>query len=142
MNDTVGLKDLYIDEKSKIYLKEIAMWSRFFAILGFIKSGILLLSSIVIPLIAHKIESHFDHDLPIWGMTLFFLLMATLAYFPSNYLYCFAKYTRRAISLNDQDMMRHALQSLKTYSRFLGILFIIILCIYPIAVVSTIIFYL
>jgi len=140
MNDTTDFKDLCIDERSKIYLKEITMWGRFFAILGFVKSGILLLSSIVIPLIAHKIESHFDHDLPIWGMTLFFLFMAALAYFPSNYLYCFAKYTRRAINLNDQDVMRHALQSLKAYSRFMGILFIIILCIYPIAVVSVLMF--
>ncbi len=139
MNDTADFKNLCIDEKSKIYLKEIAMWSKFFAILGFIKSGILLLSSMVIPLITHNIESHFDHDPPIWGMTLFFLLMATLAYFPSNYLYCFAKYTRRALSLDDQDVMRHALESLKAYSRFMGILFIIILCIYPIAIVSAII---
>ena len=141
MNDTADFKNLCIDEQSKIYLKEIAMWGRFFAILGFIKSGILLLSSIVTPLIAHKVESHFDQDLPIWGITLFFILMAALAYFPSNYMYCFAKYTRRAISLDDQDVMRHALQSLKAYSRFIGILFIIILCIYPIAIVTAIIIY-
>ncbi|WP_372641857.1 hypothetical protein [Ancylomarina sp.] len=141
MNDTADLKDLCIDEISKTYLKEIAMWGKFLAILGFVKSGILLLSSIVFPLIAHKIESHFNHDLPTLGMTLFFLLMAALAYFPSNYLFCFARYTKKALSLGDQDIMRHALQSLKAYCRFIGILFIIILCLYPIAIVTAIIIY-
>lgn len=139
MNDTADFKDICIDKQSKKYLREIAMWGKFLAILGFIKTGILLLSSIVFPLIAHKIESHFNHDLPIWGMTLFFLMMAALAYFPSNYLYCFARYTKRALSQDDQDVMRHALQNLKSYCRFIGILFIIILCIYPIAIVSAII---
>ena len=141
MNDTADFKDLCIDEQSKIYLKEIAMWGKFLAILGFIKFGFLLLYAIVFPLISHKLESHFDHDLPVIGITLFFLFMAVLVYFPSNFLYCFARYTKRALKQNDQDIIRHAFQSLKAYYRYVGILVIIMLCLYPVAIITAIIIY-
>ena len=141
MNDTADFKDLCIDEQSKIYLKEIAMWGKFMAILGFIKFVLLLLYTIIFPLVAHKIEAHFDHDIPIIGITLFFLFMAVIVFFPSNYLYCFARFTKKALKQNDQDVMRHAFQSLKAYYRYMGILIIILLCIYPIAIVTAIIIY-
>ncbi|MGZ2371010.1 hypothetical protein ACXR6G_14620 [Ancylomarina sp. YFZ004] len=141
MTDTADLKNLCIDEQSKIYLKEIAMWGKFMAILGFIKFGFLLLYTIVFPLVAHKIEAHFDHDLPLIGITFFFLFMAILVYFPSNFLYCFARCTKKALKQNDQDVLRHAFQSLKAYYRYIGILVIILLCIYPIAIVAAIIIY-
>ncbi len=141
MNDTADFKDLCIDKQSKLYLKEIAMWGKFMAILGFIKFGFLLLYTIVFPLVAHKIEAHFDHDLPIIGITFFFLFMAVLVYFPSNFLYGFARCTKKALKQNDQDVMRHAFQSLKAYYRYIGILVIILLCIYPIAIITAIIIY-
>lgn len=141
MNDTADFKDLCIDEKSKVYLKEIAMWGKFMAILGFIKFGFFLLYTIVFPLVAHKIEAHFDYDLPVIGITFFFLFMAVLVYFPSNFLYCFARFTKKALKQNDQDVMRHAFQSLKAYYRYIGILLIILLCMYPIAIVTAIIIY-
>ena len=110
-------------------------------ILGFIKFCFLLLYTVVFPLISHKLESHFDHDLPVVGITLFFLFMAVLVYFPSNFLYCFARYTKRALKQNDQDIMRHAFQSLKAYYRYIGILIIIMLCMYPVAIITAILIY-
>jgi len=141
MNDTADFKDLCIDEQSKTYLKEIAMWGKFLAILGFIKFGFLLIYAIVFPLISHKLESHFDYDLPVIAITLFFLFMAALVYFPSNFLYCFAHCTKRALKQGDQDIMRHAFQSLKAYYRYVGILLIIMLCMYPVVIITAIIIY-
>ncbi len=141
MNDTADFKELCIDEQSKSYLKEIAMWGKFMSILGFIKFGFLLLYTIVFPLVAHKIEAHFKHDLPVIGITFFFLFMAALVYFPSNFLYRFAHCTKRALKQNDQDIMRHAFQSLKAYYRYIGILIIIMLCMYPVAIITAIIIY-
>lgn len=141
MNDSADFNNLCIDDESKIYLKEIAMWGKFMAILGFIKFGFLLLYTIVFPLVAHKIQTHFDHDLPVIGITCFFLFMAVLVYFPTNFLYRFARCTKRALKQNNQDIMRHAFQSLKAYYRYVGILLIIMLCTYPIIIITAIIIY-
>lgn len=141
MNDTAEFKDLCIDKQSKIYLKEIAMWGKFLAILGFIKFGFLILYTIVFPLISHKLEAHLNYDLPVIGITLFFLFMAVIVYFPSNFLYCFSRCTKRALKQNDQDIMRHAFQSLKAYYRYVGILVIVMLCMYPVAIITAIIVY-
>ena len=62
MTDTADFKELCIDEQSQIYLKEIAMWGKLFAILGFIKFGFLLLYTIIFPLVADKIELHLKYD--------------------------------------------------------------------------------
>ncbi|MDE5422267.1 hypothetical protein L3073_08600 [Ancylomarina sp. DW003] len=141
MNDTAEFKDLCIDKQSKIYLKEIAMWGKFLAILGFIKFGFLILYTIVFPLISHKLEAYLNYDLPVIGITLFFLFMAVIVYFPSSFLYCFARCTKRALKQNDQDIMRHAFQSLKAYYRYVGILVIVMLCMYPVAIITAIIVY-
>jgi len=141
MNDSTEIKDLCIDERSNNYLKEIAMWGTFLAILGYIKCGVLLLFTIVFPLTATKIESHFAHDIPKVMITFGFFILAVIVYFPSNYLYLFAKYTKRALIQNDQDVMRHAFQSLKAYYRFFGILVIVIFCLYLIAIVTAIILF-
>jgi len=141
MNDTAEERDICIDERSKKDLKEIAMWGKFFAILGFVKFGFLLLFTLVFPLTATKIESLLAHDLPKIWITLFFLAMAIIVYYPSNYLYQFAKYTKRALKRNDLDVMSHAFQSLKAYYRFFGILVIVLLCLYPVAIVTAIILF-
>ena len=141
MDTTSDFKEVCIDEQTKTYLKEIAMWSKFLAILGFIKFGFLLVYAIVFPLISHKLEAYFDYNLPSIGIILFFLFMAALVYFPSNFLYCFARYTKRALKQNDQDIMRHAFQSLKAYYRYVGILLIIMLCMYPVAIITAILIY-
>jgi len=141
MNDHDDSNLICIGEQSKKYLREIAVWGKLFAILGFIKFGFLLLYSFVFPLIADKIEAHFQYDLPVIGITIFFLVMATIVFFPSNYLYRFARCTKKALNQDNQDIMRHAFESLKDYYRYMGILVIIMLCMYPIAIVAAIIIY-
>lgn len=139
MNDTTEIRDVCMDEQSKLYLKETAMWAKFLAILGFVKFGFLLLFAIIFPFVAAPIENILGLDLPRVLITLFFLMMAVVVFFPSNYLYLFAKYTKRALNCNDQDVMRHAFQSLKAYYRYFGILVIVIFCLYLVAILTAII---
>jgi len=134
MKETTDFKAVCIDEQSKDYLREIAKWGKFLAILGFIKFGFLLLYTIVFPLVAANIECHLNYKLPRLAITLFFLILAIVIYFPSNYLYLFARYTRRALNQNDQDVLRHAFQELKACYRYIGILMIILMCLYPLAI--------
>ena len=134
MKETTDFKPICIDERSKNYLREIAHWGKFMAILGFIKLGILLLLTIVFPFVAANIECHLNFKLPRLAISLFFLLMALLVYFPSNYLYLFARYTRRALNQNDQDVLRHAFQELKACYRYIGILLIILIGLYTLAI--------
>lgn len=110
------------------YLNETGKWANFLAILGFCMIGLIVLVGVF----AGTIFSSFGGAMPYPGimMTIIYIVMGLVYFFPVYYLFKFASKVRPAlISKNAQDL-EAALENLKSHYKYIGILMIITLSIY------------
>ena len=124
-----NLFTLQIDHQSSSFLGETARWAKFLSILGFIGCGLLVLVAIF----AGTVFSYFGRlgggAALATGMgafvSVFYILIALLYFFPCLYLFNFASKMQVAIRSNDQDRLNESLKNLKSHFRFVGILTIV-----------------
>jgi ATP/ADP translocase len=65
--------------------------------------------------------------------TVLYILMALLYFFPCLFLFNFASKMKTALLSNDQNSLNSSFQNLKKTFRYVGVLTIIVLCFYVIA---------
>jgi ABC-type dipeptide/oligopeptide/nickel transport system permease component len=143
MEQSSDLFELQIDQPSINYLSETARWSRFLAIIGFIGCGLMVIVGLFFGSeIARNMPGMGDS-----GMTAavgvffsFFVIFTSLImFFPSLYLFNFSSKMRKALNNNDQPTLTDSLKNLKSFFKFWGILLIVYLSIYALAIIFAII---
>jgi hypothetical protein len=137
MENNAEIKKIEIEQESISHLNTIRKWTMFMSILGFILLGLL----IIIGLIAGTFLSAFNTGegaagLPESFIIIFFLLMAAVYFFPVLYLFRFSKHTAKAVETLDKEELYKAIKNLKSYFVYLGVLIIIGLSFYVIAIVA------
>jgi hypothetical protein len=148
---TSGPRELTLDQNAQSYLMSITKWAKFFAILGFIASGFMVIAAIVMIFL---MGNHIDmNDLPDESsnfsffrnmgsgfgtmMGVLYLLASLLYIFPSLYMYRFASYTKRALLSIDNEKLEIGLKNLKSAYKFVGILTVVILILYGLIFISS-----
>lgn len=140
----VSLFNLSIDNISKAHLNETAKWARFLSIAGFIFLGIIVIAGIGFTVflstnMAGMTDGEFGATGAMAGMgvgmAFFYVLIAAVWFFPILYLYRFSNSLRKAVASDDQQALNIAFQNLKICLRYVGIVSIIVLAIYAIAIV-------
>jgi hypothetical protein len=141
MENTLENKKVEIGPVSLGYLETTRKWTMFFAILGFVVIGLLL----VVALVAGSFLTSFTSKMSgmegmegssaIGGITgiflfIFIVIMGAIYFFPLFYLFRFSRHTKNAVANLDSHEMEFALKSLKSYWRYIGILTIIVLAVY------------
>jgi hypothetical protein len=137
--NTSNLLELHIDSQSNAYLRETAKWAKFLAIIGFIGCALIIL----IGVFAGSVMATAFSDLGGGGfgggmgvvMAVIYILFALLAFFPYLYLYRFANQMQAALRSNDQAALTTSFGNLKSCFKFVGILTIIVLAFYALALV-------
>ena len=137
-NTSGNLFELQVDQATSGYLGETARWAKFFAILGFIFCGFIVLMGFFYTTIIGMMSNRLGGvgvgatEVGIMGgVAIFFcLLIALLYFFPCLYLYNFASRMQVAIRAKDQEKLTTAFKNLKSYFRYIGILTIIVLGFY------------
>lgn len=143
-----SLLDLQLDQPTASYLLEAAKWNKFLAIVWFIICGLMAVFS----LFAGSFIATFYRSMPgmneSMGMmsagggivlTIFYLLLTALYLIPNFWRYRFAVQAIAAVRGNDQVQLNLSLNNLRKYSKFWGILTIIIIAFYVIAFVFALI---
>jgi hypothetical protein len=141
-NTSADLFDLHVDHESSSYLGETAKWAKFLAILGFIFCGLFVLGGLFAGSILSGAMGRFGGDSSrISGVALSFIyiLGALLYFFPCLYLFNFASKMQVALRNNDQQQMTQSFKNLKSCYKFVGILMIVILAFYALALIITIV---
>jgi hypothetical protein len=69
----------------------------------------------------------------------FIIIMSLIMFFPALYLWNFSSKIRKALNNNDQPLLTEALKNLKSFFKFYGILLIVVLSFYALAVIFAII---
>lgn len=125
------------------YLNTTRKWTMFFAILGFIFIGLMLLGGIVAGGMLKSLSGlsnvegieGFEETGAFLGVAeimvfIVLLIFAVIYFIPVFYLYRFSRHTSMAVKNLDPAALTKALRNLKSYWVYLGILTIIILVVY------------
>lgn len=133
-----NLLELQVDGLSNSYLAEAARWAKFLAIMGFIFCGLFALFGIFFGTFMSKMSSQYGSGLnagmgAVMGFV--YILCALLYFFPCLYLFRFGAEMQNALRTNDQQLLATSFRNLKSLFKFLGILTIISLSIWVLALV-------
>lgn len=136
--EVTQLTELNLNAHSKSFLKEIAGWTYFLSIIGFIFVGLLVLIAVSANSIYNNMaqfsqESPFDVGL---FMTAVYVIVALIYFFPILFLFKFSKRLKSALKSKEDEELASALEILKSHYKFIGVFTIIVLSLYALAIIA------
>jgi len=138
-----NLFELQIDQQSISYLGETARWARFLSIVGFVLCGVMVIYAFFVGRLFStfpRSSGSADALSSVMGFggaffSVFFIVIALLYFFPCLYLFNFAGKMQMALRNNDQTTLNASLGNLKSCFKFVGILTIVFLSFYLLAII-------
>lgn len=136
MEKDVENRKVEIESETLKYLNTARKWAMFLAIIGFIFLGLF----VVLGIIAGTFLTAFNTGetslgIPESVMFVIFFALVVIIYFPLHFLFRFSKHTSKAVSTQDKKEFHKAFKNLKFYFAFIGVLIIIVLVFYLVALV-------
>jgi len=128
-----------LSEKMLRYLSDAAPWLQFIGILGFIGCGLLVITGII-SAIGFSAMSFLESDnFPVWIITLIYIPMGVLFFFPALFTYNFGRKIRSYRFSNSPEDLELAFKNNKSLWKFYGIVCIIYLAFIPLFLIIAII---
>jgi len=137
-----SFEDLRVSDRMKSMLKEIAKWAKFLSIIGFIGIGLMVIVALFAGTMMASMSGmdEFGGGVGMGSLiTIIYLAIAALYFFPVLYLYQFAAGAQRALASGNNADIETSFEYLRKHYRFLGILMIILLGIYALIFVISIV---
>jgi hypothetical protein len=134
--DDIGSKTpggLRVNNHAVEFLREAAKWTGFLAIIGFIGIGLMVIGALFFGTILASLGgagAGLGGAVGGGFITVIYLLVAALYFFPVYYMYKFSVNMKRALQMNDEDTLTKAFEYLKSHYKFIGILTIVLLSFY------------
>jgi hypothetical protein len=128
------LTPLSITEDIRSYIYESAKWAKFLSIVGFVLTFFMVIAALSMNSIMTAMS-----EIPAYsglakfgsaGLTLVYLIIALLYFYPSFLMYKFADSAKHAVLYGDQPSLSIAMSKMKSFFKFWGILTIILLSFY------------
>ncbi len=140
-SDTQDAASLELTGEIKKYMDDAGKWGKFLAILGFICMALISIAGIAMSIIFSFIPTSATNAFPFppFFIGLLYLVMGAVYFFPTLYLYRFSNSIRQSLMFKNQGEFTKAFFNLKAFYRFIGILTIVILALYPILIIGMII---
>jgi sterol desaturase/sphingolipid hydroxylase (fatty acid hydroxylase superfamily) len=131
-------RSIEIGQDTLKYLNTTRKWTMFLAIIGFIFLGLVIFFVLIAGTFLSVFKSA-DMGSGIIQTWIFFPVIITLLlyFFPVLYLFRFSKHTAKAVQTLSQEELHKAFRNLKSYFVYIGILLIIILGFYLLALIIT-----
>jgi hypothetical protein len=142
MEPSSGLFELQLDQPSINYLSEAARWCRFLSIIGFIYCGFMVIFGLFFSTVMKMMPTVGDTGMSAVGTSflgVFIIIISLIMFFPALYLWNFSSKIRKAFSNNDQPLLTESLKNLKSFFKFYGIILIVVLSFYALALIAAII---
>ncbi len=136
-------KDLQLLEESKLYVSSTGKWMKFFAILGCIGAGFMVLAALLLISVGSFIP--LAEDLGVLSRVgtgvvgFIYLIIAAVYIYPIIYLFRASAAARLAIESKDNVQMTEFLKNNKSFWRYCGILTIVLFCFYIVLIIGFII---
>ena len=127
-----------IDEDIKSFFFEIAKWSRFLGIVGYIGVGILILIAFFITPFLKMIPNADLQNIPATSLAVVYFILAGVYFFPVNYLYKFGKQTQESLEEDNQEGFKSAVENLKSHYKFIGVFTAVLISMYALIFLTAI----
>lgn len=141
--ESPNIFSLAFDQDTRTNLLETAKWARFISIVAFIFLCILFIAVIFMATYnASNINAEGDSAFLTGygiGMALVYILLMLIWFFPVLFLFRFSKKINTAVAGNDQAALNASFHNLKACFRYVGIITLVILAIYALAILFTLI---
>jgi hypothetical protein len=127
--------DLQVSASAQSFLSDSARWGKFLAIIGFIFCGFMIVIAFFVPALImnlppyNAMASGLSASITA-GMTVVYLLLALLFFFPCLYLFKFSVKMQASLNSMSQENFEESLKNLKSMFKFYGICTIVMLSIY------------
>lgn len=136
--------EMQLNETAKGFLRETAKWAYFLSIVGYIMIGFLVVFAIFAGTIFSAMGTMGGGMGPMGAfggtfITVLYLLMAVLYFFPVYYLNKFASKMKAAFRENNTELLTTSFEYLKSHYKFVGIMMVVLLAIYALIFVIAII---
>ncbi len=129
-------ESLQITDQTAGVLNQSARWAKFLSIVGFVMTGFMILASFILPeLLARNTYAMPEMTVPVQGLRINFIIMAVLLFIPCLFLFRFSTKMKEALADNNQYIFEESFRNLKSTFKFYGIVTIIVLSIYALALV-------
>ncbi len=131
--------DLQFTPDIKALLRESAKWGKFLSVVGLVLSGMIVVMAFFLPSMIDTFSTAQNTEvLPAGskaGITINFLIIGAIVFFPCLFLLRFSNAMKRALEEINQDECTVAFSNLKTLLKFYGIITLIILGLYALAII-------
>jgi hypothetical protein len=128
--------ELTLNTEALSYLNGIRKWAKFFAILGFVGIGLMVIFALTIGTIFEAInDSMYNQSMPMPTMILsiIYLFFAGLYFYPAYSLFKFSTEMDATLKSNDSHCATVAFKYLNNHFQFIGVMTIIIMSLYVLA---------
>lgn len=134
-NQNPSLFGLNVDATGQSHLGEAAGWAKFLAIAGMVSCVLLVIVGIFAATALSSLDSSFQRDFgggssdmnSAMGVTVAvtYIFIAVIYFFPCMFLLRFANHMQNALKANDLNSLNESFKNLKVTFRYMGILTII-----------------
>ncbi|MEZ5015495.1 MAG: hypothetical protein R2800_00455 [Flavipsychrobacter sp.] len=122
---------LEITEFIKLDLREAAKWGKFLSVVGFIGLGFMILAGFVMALVlSAAMDGLGASPFPSSGIGVMYIIFAGIYFYPIYALLKFSTKMKTAVNFNDGVALTESFRYLKGMLRYMGIITIVVLCIY------------
>lgn len=139
-NDSLSIsQDLIVTPEIREYLTIIRKWTFFFAVLGIIGIGLMLLAGIAVGAASSLGGIAGGMNQGVSGvLVLVYVIFAALYVMPVIYLFKFSDKMKQALELSDQFSLSAAFLNLKSHFKYVGIVAICVMALYIIVIIAAI----
>jgi hypothetical protein len=136
-------KPMVITEDIRSYLYDTAKWTKFLSVMGFVFTALIAMFAFGAGTFV-SVLGKMSPGNPLAAMgagfiTVYFLVMALIYFYPSLLLFKHSNSIKKAVLYGDQESLSDAMLNLKSFFKFWGVLFIVIIAFYFLAVVMAVI---
>lgn len=134
---------LVVSEEMRSYIYEIAKWASFLAIVGFVFTGIMVISAFTVGAAINSNPQMLAMATTIGSaasiiFTIMFLLVAFAIFYPSLLMFKYAAKAKLGVLYGEQASLDEALGKLKSLFKYWGVITIIYIALYILMIISTV----
>ncbi|NOY50920.1 MAG: hypothetical protein GXO88_10215 [Chlorobi bacterium] len=132
---TKETRELTVNQRTKKYLNQIRNWAMFFAVLGFVGIGIMVVAGLFVSTIFSTMSSGESMPDGFQYIGLIYVVLAMVYLPPLIYLLKFSTKMQKAVYEIDNFSFEDAFKNLKSHFKFMGIFTIVMLVLYPLIMI-------
>ena len=135
---------LWILEDVRSYIYDMAKWTKFLSVVGFVLSAMMALFAFVgtqayVDMMAAASPGNPILKIGAGGFTIIYLLVALLQFYPSFLLFKFSNAAMQAVLFADQASLSIAMAKLKSFFKFWGVLTMVFIGFYVFVILGAVI---